>query len=80
MSILHNASVRLVPLSCVDGWKVTYPTKLLVSEKNHGSKAKSKDLRDVRNIPTQIDSARRTNAKMMKTSSIPNHLFITVRV
>lgn len=62
-------------------WRtVTYPSISLVGKNDHGSEAKGEDLWYIRYLVMQTASLPPTNAKMMNTSSIPNHLLITVRV
>jgi uncharacterized protein Veg len=58
----------------------TYPTKFLIREKNDDCQSNREGLLYVRLLTAHVTALVLTSATMMKTSSIPNHLLIIIRV
>lgn len=60
---------------------MSVPAKALVSQEDDGSETNGKDLVCIKTeVQLKIRTTVHTNARMMKTSSIPNHLLIISRV
>jgi hypothetical protein len=57
-----------------------YPTIFLIREKNDDCQSNREGLLHVRALTAHVTAMVLTSATMMKTSSIPNHLLINIRV